>query len=96
MRQLIRYCLAVIWSVIVFAVPSHALALQSPAEFQQSPQSLISGLKNRIIENDPSVDQTISDLDAYFAKYPDDNNAARFLNIKSYYFILKTATLPQN
>lgn len=89
MRQFKRYCLAVIWSVIVFAVPSHALALQSPAEFQQSPQSLISGLKNRIIENDPSVDQTISDLDAYFAKYPDDNNAARFLNIKSYYFIFR-------
>ncbi len=51
--------------------------------------ALLSGLKERIQQNDPSVKAEVKELTQYFTEYPSDYHHARFLNLKAYHDILK-------
>ena len=46
-------------------------------------------LKQRIINNDPTIDETLKELSAFFSAYPSPYQQARFLNLKSYKHILQ-------
>lgn len=51
--------------------------------------ALLSGLKERIQQNAPSVKAEVKELTQYFTEYPSDYHHARFLNLKAYRDILK-------
>lgn len=82
-----RFVLCVI-SVIVLMTLS-ARAFGAPQDNTSSPIVQLDGLKTRIQENDPTVQSAFSELHAFFAAHPNDYEHARFLNIKSYFYILK-------
>lgn len=82
-----RFVLCVI-SVIVLMTLS-ARAFGAPQDNTPSPIVQLDGLKTRIQENDPTVQSAFSELHAFFAAHPNDYEHARFLNIKSYFYILK-------
>ncbi|WP_052235419.1 response regulator [Alteromonas marina] len=66
-----------------------ARAFGAPQDNTPSPIVQLDGLKTRIQENDPTVQSAFSELHAFFAAHPNDYEHARFLNIKSYFYILK-------
>ncbi|GFD66928.1 response regulator [Alteromonas sp. KUL106] len=72
---------------IAMVLPTYAL--NSALNNASRTQELLSGLKARVQENDPSVEKTFSTLNQFFTENPDEKGKARFLNIKAYYFILK-------
>ena len=79
--------MCVISVIVLMALPARTFA--SPQDNTSSPLVELDGLKNRIQENDPSVRDTFTELHAHFAAHPNDYEHARFLNIKSYFYILK-------
>lgn len=82
-----RFIICVISVIVLMALPARTFA--SPQDNTSSPLVELDGLKNRIQENDPSVQDTFTELHAHFAAHPNDYEHARFLNIKSYFYILK-------
>jgi signal transduction histidine kinase/DNA-binding response OmpR family regulator len=66
-----------------------ARAFEEPQDKVSPPTLQLDGLKARIQENDPNVQTTFAELNAFFAAHPNDDGHARFLNIKSYFHILK-------
>ena len=82
-----RFIMCVISVIVLMALPARTFA--SPQDNTSSPLVELDGLKNRIQENDPSVRDTFTELHAHFAAHPNDYEHARFLNIKSYFYILK-------
>ncbi len=82
-----RFIICVISVIVLMALPARTFA--SPQDNTSSPLVELDGLKNRIQENDPSVRDTFTELHAHFAAHPNDYEHARFLNIKSYFYILK-------
>ena len=81
-----RFIICVISVIVLMALPARTFA--SPQDNTSSPLVELDGLKNRIQENDPSVRDTFTELHAHFAAHPNDYEHARFLNIKSYFYIL--------
>ena len=82
-----RFALCIISVIALMALP--ARALDAPQGNISSPILQLEGLKARIQENDPDVQSTFAELGAFFAATPNDYEHARFLNIKSYFHILK-------
>lgn len=82
-----RFALCIISVIALMALP--ARALDAPQGNISSPILQLQGLKARIQENDPDVQSTFAELGAFFAATPNDYEHARFLNIKSYFHILK-------
>ena len=80
---------------VLYVISAMALMTLSASVFavrQDSASSSIvklDGLKTRIQENDPTVQNTFTELHAFFAAHPNDYEHARFLNVKSYFYILK-------
>ena len=83
-----RY-LFLIASITLFWVMMPAFAYQTQQGNAYVATSLIDGLKERIQQGDPTVDETFQTLDNFFASNSDDYEKARFLNLRSYQFILK-------
>lgn len=76
-------------SVITLSMTLPARAFEEPQDKVSPPTLQLDGLKARIQENDPNVQATFAELNAFFAAHPNDDGHARFLNIKSYFHILK-------
>ena len=57
-------------------------------QIQPTP-ALLNSLKERIKQNEPSVETTVKGLSQYFTKHPSDYHHAQFLNLKAYRAILK-------
>ena len=76
-------------SVITLSMTLPARAFEEPQDKVSPPTLQLDGLKARIQENDPNVLTTFAELNAFFAAHPNDDGHARFLNIKSYFHILK-------
>ena len=76
-------------SVISLSMTLPARAFEEPQDKVSPPTLQLDGLKARIQENDPNVQTTFAELNAFFAAHPNDDGHARFLNIKSYFHILK-------
>jgi len=76
-------------SVITLSMTLPARAFEEPQDKVSPPTLQLDGLKARIQENDPNVQTTFAELNAFFAAHPNDDGHARFLNIKSYFHILK-------
>ena len=76
-------------SVITLSITLPARAFEEPQDKVSPPTLQLDGLKARIQENDPNVQTTFAELNAFFAAHPNDDGHARFLNIKSYFHILK-------
>lgn len=74
---------------VIFLITLSARAFAAPQDNTSSPIVQLDGLKTRIQENDPSVQSAFTELHAFFAAHPNDYEYARFLNIKSYFYILK-------
>ena len=82
-----RFVLCVISVIVLMTLSARAFA--APQDNTSSPIVQLDGLKTRIQENDPSVQSAFTELHAFFAAHPNDYEHARFLNIKSYFYILK-------
>lgn len=82
-----RFVLCIV-CVIALMTPSER-GFAAPPDEVPSPIHQLDGLKTRIQENDPNVQNTFSELHAFFTAHPDDFEHARFLNIKSYFYVLK-------
>ena len=82
-----RFVLCIISVIALMTLPARAFA--APQDSTSSPIVQLNGLKTRIQENDPSVQDTFAELHAFLAAHPNDFEHARFLNIKSYFYILK-------
>jgi len=76
-------------SVITLSMTLPARAFEEPQDKVSPPTLQLDGLKARIQENDPNVQTTFAELNAFFAAHPNDDGHARFLNINSYFHILK-------
>ena len=82
-----RFVLCIISVIVLMTLSARAFA--TPQDSTSSPIVQLNGLKTRIQENDPSVQDTFAELHAFLAAHPNDFEHARFLNIKSYFYILK-------
>ena len=76
-------------NAIFFLVALPLLAFQALADTASYPLNLLDGLRDRIRENDSSVDDTLSKLEDFFVNNTNDFEQARYLNLKSYHHILK-------
>ena len=84
-----KHIVLCIVSVITLSMTLPARAFEEPQDKVSPPTLQLDGLKARIQENDPNVQTTFAELNAFFAAHPNDDGHARFLNIKSYFHILK-------
>ncbi|WP_334022287.1 tetratricopeptide repeat-containing hybrid sensor histidine kinase/response regulator [Alteromonas sp. S015] len=82
-----RFVLCVFSAIALMTLTARAFA--APQDSTSSPIAQLDELKTRIQENDPSVRNTFAELNTFFAAHPNDYEHARFLNIKSYFHILK-------
>ena len=82
-----RFVLCIV-CVIALMTPSER-GFAAPPDEVPSPIHQLDGLKTRIQENDPNVQNTFSELHAFFTAHPDNFEHSRFLNIKSYFYVLK-------
>ena len=82
-----RFVLCIISVIALMTLPARALA--KPQDKVSSAIHQLDELKARIQENDPSVQSTFTELHAFFTAQPDAFEHARFLNIKSYFYVLK-------
>lgn len=84
-----KHLISVLVCIIAIAMVQPGYAVDNALTDASSSQELLKGLKARVQENDPAVEETFSQLNQFFTDNPDETGKARFLNIKAYYFILK-------
>ena len=82
-----RFVLCALSAIALMTLTARAFA--APQDSTSSPIAQLDELKTRIQENDPFVRNTFAELNTFFAAHPNDYEHARFLNIKSYFHILK-------
>lgn len=81
-----RYLMA---SIIIFMMILPAYGYQTAPVDSPMTVDLLDGLRERVQQGDPSVDDTLLALDNYFISNSDNFDKPRFLNLKSYHFILQ-------
>ena len=79
-------CLSI---AIVFSMTLSVCAVHANTDSTHPSLTLLDGLKQRIQENDPSVETTFKELAQFFTAQPSEFNQADFLNLKSYHYVLK-------
>ena len=87
-----RFVLCIVSVIALMTLSAHAFATQQ--DNISSPLNQLDGLKARIQENDSDVQNTFSELHAFFTAHPNDFEHSRFLNIKSYFYVLKQDYAP--
>ena len=65
------------------------LAVQSDTDNGAYAKDMLDGLRERIQQGDPTIDDAFQALDSFFDSNPEDDDKARFLNLKSYSYILR-------
>ena len=84
-----KHLISVLVCIIAIAMVQPGYAVDNALTDASKSQELLKGLKARVQENDPAVEETFSQLNQFFTDNPDETGKARFQNIKAYYFILK-------
>lgn len=76
-------------SAFVFLTAFPVFAFQAVSDNAPSTVALLNDLKKQIQQNDPALDATFNQLDVLFKSNPNNHYQARYLNLKSYNYILK-------
>ncbi|BFT29538.1 hypothetical protein D210916BOD24_07140 [Alteromonas sp. D210916BOD_24] len=84
-----KRCFNYVFLLALTLVGHPVLAVKGESEGIVVTLATLDGLKQRIINNDPSIDQTFEQLNAFFTVNSNPYDQARFLNLKSYKHILK-------
>ena len=79
-------CLSI---AIVFSMTLSVFAVNANTDNTLPSLTLLDGLKQRIQENDPTVETTFTELAQFFTAQPSEFNQADFFNLKSYHYVLK-------